>query len=569
MNDWPPSPREDGQEDYNHEGYDDADYGEMNFCSGDHQPEGDDDDAHCDEMNLCQEDGPEYGDHTPTKDFSPHTVGQVSGVNEGCGKFTFFKTLFDSGSSINMFKRSAIPRGMTVHALENGAKGIQTAMGAMKVSYFVNFDTLSFPEFSQNWLVPKVKALVFEDNQVGYDLIIGRKTMLEMELKLDFSDQSMEWMNKKVSFHPTNWYSDKVAVRKVLVDKDNDHQQIRGGGPGLGGDPGYGDDDEEEDEYEETYVGHGLVDLNPDDLPMPTNMYNEEYSKFGGKPPSRTYVRPGDEYTPPTDPINSHLSTTHTIRPGAGVHPNSDGTSEHYVTRTNGLACMDRRDRPLKFLDLEELNTTATRWDNELTLGDASRGYFGLMEECMHYHPHPDILGNEILTKNCQVNKRNSFMRGHVAGTIGRIIMGPDYNFAALQNVSLRDMGTKYELSPLEASLIFRLAEVYSAFWDPTISANEILEIKLKSHEEQCGAKMKLGFWSDEEVMSRMKARERLDNNVCRGMAWPYVKACDQILKEFYEKQANKKAPTNMRYITDEQKVEWRDAIATRTYRYG
>ena len=568
QNRWPDSPIDhtshpaDGQEDNNYGGYDDR-YG---------APKGYEGYADYDEQNFCQGDEPEYGDDTvcndvrqkqpATKDLSPHTMGQVSRVNNLSGIFTF-KTLFDSGATLDLVKRSALPRGVKVHALESGGstKRIQTTNGAMKASEFVNLENISFPEFGTERHLPKLSPMVFDDNQVIYDLIIGRKTMSKMGLQLNFDAQSMEWMDKKVPFHPIDFYSDKASVGKVL---DNGQQRIRGGG-----DPECGDDDEEEqdDEYEESHYLHNREE-NLMNLPMPKRKYNEEYSKSGGPGPPPDYIRPGQRFTP-NNPSHPHLALTHTIRPGTGVHPASDGTREHYVTRTNNIACMDRRESPILFTNLAGLNTATTRWDSDTTLGDASRAFFAIMEETMHYYPSADILGNTAVTKNMQVNKRNSFMRGHVACTVGRVLLGPNYNFRNLGGVPLRDIGTKVPLTALEVSLVYGLPEVYSGYWDSTISANEILDIVLYSHEKQCGDKMQFGFWSDEEVLLCMRNRERLDNHVCRGMAWPYVKACDQIIQEFNEKHANKKAPGNKRFITDAQKLEWREGFETRIYRYG
>ena len=87
----------------------------------------------------------------------------------------------------------------------------------LKLHEYVELEVLMFPEFSPNRYVRKIKALIFDDPNVRYDMLIGRKTMKFMELKLDFQTETMEWIDKQIPFHPTHWYSDKEAIRQVLA----------------------------------------------------------------------------------------------------------------------------------------------------------------------------------------------------------------------------------------------------------------------------------------------------------------------------------------------------------------
>ena len=73
-----------------------------------------------------------------------------------------------------------------------------------------------FPEFSPTWYLKQRKMLVFDSPDVRYDIIVGRKTLAEMGLSLDFADNKMRWLDRTVPFHPKDWYSDKEAIRQVL-----------------------------------------------------------------------------------------------------------------------------------------------------------------------------------------------------------------------------------------------------------------------------------------------------------------------------------------------------------------
>ena len=59
--------------------------------------------------------------------------------------------------------------------------------------------------------------MVFDDPNVRYDLILGRQTMKTMELQLDFKEEVVTWLDKQIPFHPTDWYQEKEAIRRVLL----------------------------------------------------------------------------------------------------------------------------------------------------------------------------------------------------------------------------------------------------------------------------------------------------------------------------------------------------------------
>ena len=126
------------------------------------------------------------------------------------------KTLFDSGATGNMLKRTAILKGAKIMNMDN-AKRIQTTNGSLRIMQYIKLDKLVFPEFSPNCYINNVRCYIFDDSQVRYDLIIGRRTMKTVEFTLDFKEEKMKWIDKDVPFCPVNWYSDKEAIRKVLT----------------------------------------------------------------------------------------------------------------------------------------------------------------------------------------------------------------------------------------------------------------------------------------------------------------------------------------------------------------
>jgi hypothetical protein len=129
---------------------------------------------------------------------SPHTIAMAKRVGDKDGN-RLFRTLMDSGSTYNLIKRSALPKGTRVHKL--AGRTIQTANGGMKVNEFVYLGHVSFPEFAPNQHINGFVAMIIDDDKVHYDLIVGRKVMKKMKLTLDFDNRWCGWIRRLSSIH--------------------------------------------------------------------------------------------------------------------------------------------------------------------------------------------------------------------------------------------------------------------------------------------------------------------------------------------------------------------------------
>jgi len=125
------------------------------------------------------------------EDLSPHAVGQAYEVGGSAGR-CMFRTLFDSGSTSDMIKKSALPRGAKLIPLPRG-EGVQTTGGPTQVAHCVVLDTIAFPEFSPARHLKERKMMVFDSPAVRCDVIVGRKTLAEMGMSLDFKSNKMRW----------------------------------------------------------------------------------------------------------------------------------------------------------------------------------------------------------------------------------------------------------------------------------------------------------------------------------------------------------------------------------------
>ena len=124
-----------------------------------------------------------------SKDSSPHAVAQASGVCKVDGRFTF-KMLFDSGATMNMVKRSALPKNVKPRSILSGA-GTQTTNGVVKPTECVILSMLMFAEFSPNRHIRSVTCFVHDQPNLRYDLTLGRTTLANVGIKIDFKDTKL------------------------------------------------------------------------------------------------------------------------------------------------------------------------------------------------------------------------------------------------------------------------------------------------------------------------------------------------------------------------------------------
>ena len=61
-----------------------------------------------------------------------------------------------------------------------------------------------------------IKCLVHDDNNVRYDLILGRQACTEMGLKIDFDEEKVTWVDRTIPFHDKDWGKNKANIKRVL-----------------------------------------------------------------------------------------------------------------------------------------------------------------------------------------------------------------------------------------------------------------------------------------------------------------------------------------------------------------
>ena len=93
-----------------------------------------------------------------------------------------------------MIKRSAYPKGITTKLLGD-TKLVRTLTGCLKTQEVVTMRDLRFPEFDKNRRINQQKVLVFDNNNVTYDIILGTNFLFKAGIKLNYSEGIMGWFD--------------------------------------------------------------------------------------------------------------------------------------------------------------------------------------------------------------------------------------------------------------------------------------------------------------------------------------------------------------------------------------
>jgi hypothetical protein len=100
-----------------------------------------------------------------------------------------------------MIKRSALPKGVITKLLGD-TKLVRTLPGCLKTQENVTMRDLRLPEFDKNRHINQQKVLVFDNNSVKYNIILGTNFLSKTEIKLNYSEGNMEWFDCSIPLRP-------------------------------------------------------------------------------------------------------------------------------------------------------------------------------------------------------------------------------------------------------------------------------------------------------------------------------------------------------------------------------
>jgi hypothetical protein len=100
-----------------------------------------------------------------------------------------------------MIKRSALPKDVITKLLGD-TKLVRTFAGCLKTQEVVTMRDIRLPKFDKNKCINKQNVLVFDNNNVKYDIILGTNFLSKIGIKLNYSDGNMEWFDCSIPLCP-------------------------------------------------------------------------------------------------------------------------------------------------------------------------------------------------------------------------------------------------------------------------------------------------------------------------------------------------------------------------------
>jgi hypothetical protein len=100
-----------------------------------------------------------------------------------------------------MIKRSALPKGAITKILGD-TKLVRTLAGRLKMHKVVTMQDIRLPEFDKNRRINQQKVLVFDNDNIKYDIILGTNFLSKTGIKLNYSEGNMEWFGCAIPLPP-------------------------------------------------------------------------------------------------------------------------------------------------------------------------------------------------------------------------------------------------------------------------------------------------------------------------------------------------------------------------------
>jgi hypothetical protein len=86
-----------------------------------------------------------------------------------------------------MIKRSALPKGVITKLLGD-VKLVRTLAGCLKTQEVGTVQDIRLPEFDKNWRINQQKALVFDNDNIKFNIILGTNFLSKTGIKLNYSE---------------------------------------------------------------------------------------------------------------------------------------------------------------------------------------------------------------------------------------------------------------------------------------------------------------------------------------------------------------------------------------------
>ncbi len=100
-----------------------------------------------------------------------------------------------------MIKRSALPKGIITKLLGD-TKLVRTLAGCHKTQEAIMMRVLRLTKLDKNMRINQQKVLVFDNDNVKYNIILGTNFLSKTGIKLSYSGGDMEWFDCSIPLCP-------------------------------------------------------------------------------------------------------------------------------------------------------------------------------------------------------------------------------------------------------------------------------------------------------------------------------------------------------------------------------
>jgi hypothetical protein len=99
-----------------------------------------------------------------------------------------------------VIKRLALPKGIITKLLGD-TKLVRTLIGGLKTQEVITMQDIRLPEFDKNRRINQHKVLVFDNNNIKYNIILGTNFLSKTGIKLNYSEGNLEWFDCSIPLH--------------------------------------------------------------------------------------------------------------------------------------------------------------------------------------------------------------------------------------------------------------------------------------------------------------------------------------------------------------------------------
>jgi hypothetical protein len=120
-----------------------------------------------------------------------------------------------------MIKRSALPKGIITKLLGD-SKLVRALAGHLKMQEVIMMQDIRLPEFHKNRCINQQKVLVFDNDNVKYDINLGTNFLSKTGIKLNYSEANMEWFDCSIPLCPI----EDLDLKEFNAMEDMFHIQV-------------------------------------------------------------------------------------------------------------------------------------------------------------------------------------------------------------------------------------------------------------------------------------------------------------------------------------------------------